>query len=280
MSKLDQNEFRYWAKYICEISGISLESSKTYLIESRLLPLLKEYDCMAFRDLYQKSRNDATGEIEKRIVDQITTNETSFFRDNHHFEMLKYKIIPDIINRQMQQAYSGDPPSIRIWSAGCSTGQEVYSIAISVQEILDNPKDYNLSVLGTDISGAVISKASSGTYNQMEMERGLPHVALKKYFFQKRNTWKIKDEILELVTFKKVNLFKSFSELGKFDVIFCRNVAIYFQMDDRKKLFQNIEKALAKDGILVIGSTETLTGIAPQYEPRRYLKSVYYQLRK
>lgn len=280
MSELDQNEFRFWARYIYEISGISLESSKSYLIESRLTPLLKEYGCMSFRDLYKKSRQDATGDIEKKIVDQITTNETFFFRDNHPFEMLKYKIIPDIIDRKIQQTSSGYPSSIRIWSAGCSTGQEVYSIAISLKEILNDFINCNISVLGTDISGAAISKASSGTYNQFEMERGLLPDALKKYFFQERDNWKIQDEIRGKVTFKKANLFKPFSELGKFDVIFCRNVAVYFNVDDRKKLFHNIEKALAKEGVLIIGSTESLNGVAPQFEPRRYLKSVYYQLKK
>jgi chemotaxis protein methyltransferase CheR len=277
MLEIDQTEFRLWARYIYDISSISLEPAKSYLIESRLGLLLKEYACRTFSDLYQKSKMDSTRTIEKRIIDQITTNETFFFRDNAPFEMLKYKLLPDIVDRKTQKAFSNSPIALRIWSAGCSTGQEVYSIAIALKEILVNLEKYNVTVLGTDISGMAIAQASQGTYRQLEMDRGLTSERMEQYFVREGEAWRIKDEIRAMATFKKMNLMQPFVGLGKFDIIFCRNVAIYFTMDDRKKLFRHIEDVLAADGGLIIGSTESLTGIAPQFEPKRYLRSVFYQ---
>ncbi|MBI5592531.1 MAG: protein-glutamate O-methyltransferase CheR [Deltaproteobacteria bacterium] len=280
MLEVDQTEFRLWARYVYDISGISLEPAKSYLIESRLGPLLNEYACRKFSDLYQKSKMDSTRTIEKRIIDQITTNETFFFRDNAPFEMLKYKILPDIVDRKTQNAFSNSPISLRIWSAGCSTGQEVYSIAIALQEILGDLNPYNVTVLGTDISSLAIARASQGMYSRFEMDRGLTSERMERYFVPEGGMWKVKDEIRSLATFKKMNLMQPFLGLGKFDIIFCRNVAIYFMMDDRKKLFRHIEDILAADGCLIIGSTESLTGIAPRFEPKRHLRSVFYQLKK
>jgi chemotaxis protein methyltransferase CheR len=280
MLEIDQIEFRLWARYVYDISGILLEPTKSYLIESRLGPLLKEYACRTFGDLYQKSRMDSTRTIEKRIIDQITTNETLFFRDNAPFEMLKYKILPDVVDRKTQKAFSSSPISLRIWSAGCSTGQEVYSIAIALKEIFVDLNKYNVMVLGTDISGMAIARASQGTYSQFEMDRGLTSERMEQHFIHEGDVWKIKDEIRAMATFKKMNLMQPFVGLGKFDIIFCRNVAIYFTIEDRKKLFRQIEDVLAADGGLIIGSTESLTGITLQFEPKRYLRSVFYQLKK
>jgi chemotaxis protein methyltransferase CheR len=280
MFEIDQTEFRLWARYVYDISGTSLEPTKSYLIESRLGPLLKEYACRTFRDLYQKSRMDSTGTIEKRIIDQITTNETFFFRDNAPYELLIHKLLPDIVDRKTQKAFSDSRVALRIWSAGCSTGQEVYSIAIALKEILLDLNKYHVTVLGTDISSMAITRASQGTYSQLEMDRGLTAEQMKQYFIREGEVWRIKDEIRAMATFKKMNLMQPFMGLGKFDIVFCRNVAIYFTMDDRKKLFRHIEEVLATDGGLIIGSTESLTDIAPQFEPKRHLRSVFYQLKK
>jgi chemotaxis protein methyltransferase CheR len=277
---MDTAEFGMWARYIQDISGIFLEPAKSYLIETRLGPLLREHNCRTFTDLYQKSRADATQEIEKKIIDQITTNETFFFRDVSPFKMLKIKILPDLIDRKTQQALTNSPVPIRIWSAGCASGQEVYSIAIILKEMLEDAKNYQLAVLGTDISSKAIRRADCGTYSKFEVDRGLTGELMEKYFVHNGEGWKIKDDIRAMVTFKKMNLMLPFAGLGKFDIIFCRNVAIYFTLTDRKKLFDNIETVLAADGSLIIGSTESLTGIAPQFEPRSYSGSMFYQLKK
>lgn len=275
---MDHTEFGLWARYIYELSGIALEPAKSYLIESRLEPLLKVHGCKTLGDLYRKSRMDRTGAVEKDIIDQITTNETLFFRDHSPFEMLKYKILPDMIDRKQRNAFSRLPISIRVWSAGCSTGQEVYSIAIALKEILENMAPYNISILGTDISRSAIARASSGTYSQLEIERGMGAERLSTCFTRDGDVWKIRDAIRSMATFRTMNLMQPFTDMGKFDMVFCRNVAIYFTVEDRKKLFQKIEKALLDEGVLIIGSTESLTGIAPRFAPRRYLKSVFYQI--
>ena len=274
MQNIDQIEFKMWARYIHEISGIVLDPAKNYLIGSRLGPLLKECECRTFSDLYHKSRLDISRTIEKRIIDQISTNETFFFRDNYPFEMFKYKI-----DRKTCKPFFKLPVSIRIWSAGCSTGQEVYSIAIALKEVLEDSADYKIMLMGTDISGSAVARASSGKYNSLEVERGLSSERLLQYFTREGDNWKIRDEIRAMATFKTMNLMQPFTGTGMFDVIFCRNVAIYFTPENRKKLFCNIEKVLAKDGVLIMGSTESLSGVAPQFESRRHLRSVFYQLK-
>jgi chemotaxis protein methyltransferase CheR len=278
--QMDPAEFGMWARYIQDISGIFLEPAKSYLIETRLGPILRECNCRTFTALYQKSRADATREIEKKIIDQITTNETFFFRDVAPFEMLKFKIVPDMINRKTQQAFTNSPVAIRIWSAGCASGQEVYSIAMILKEMLEDSKNYQLTVLGTDISSKAIRRADHGTYSKFEVDRGLTSEQTEKNFVRDGEGWKIKDDIRAMVSFKKMNLMLPFAGMGKFDIIFCRNVAIYFTTADRKKLFENIETVLAADGILIVGATESLTGIAPQFEPRSYSGSMFYQLKK
>jgi chemotaxis protein methyltransferase CheR len=278
--QMDPAEFGMWARYIQDISGIFLEPAKSYLIETRLGPILPECNCRTFTALYQKSRADATREIEKKIIDQITTNETFFFRDVAPFEMLKFKIVPDMINRKTQQAFTNSPVAIRIWSAGCASGQEVYSIAMILKEMLEDSKNYQLTVLGTDISSKAIRRADHGTYSKFEVDRGLTSEQTEKNFVRDGEGWKIKDDIRAMVSFKKMNLMLPFAGMGKFDIIFCRNVAIYFTTANRKKLFENIETVLAADGILIVGATESLTGIAPQFEPRSYSGSMFYQLKK
>lgn len=278
MAEIDPVEFRLWARYIHDISGISLGESKSYLIETRLGPLLQQFGCKTFSDLYHKSRQDQSRNIEKHVIDQISTNETQFFRDSAPFDMLKYKILPDLMDARMKNRSPGPPVSLKVWSAGCSTGQEVYSIAMALHEILSDINACSIMILGTDISGAAITRASRGVYNAFELERGLDSARVNRYFVPEGRDWKIRDEIRGLTTFRKMNFMQPFIGLGRFDIVFCRNVAIYFEPTDRKKLFQNIGQALLPGGYLIIGATESLSGIAPQFEPRRYLRSVFYQL--
>jgi chemotaxis protein methyltransferase CheR len=171
------------------------------------------------------------------------------------------------------------PLPIRIWSSACSTGQEAYSIAIILKELLSNNNHYSVKLLGTDLSDAAVSAASYGTYNKFEIERGLSREKLNKYFSMSGSNWKINDDIRAMASFKKMNLLHPFTGLGKFDIIFCRNVAIYFNIEDRQKLFNKIADSLEPDGILIIGSTESLTGICSRFEPKRHLRSIFYTKR-
>lgn len=279
MIKVTTDDIKAILKYILDISGIDLDESKAYLIETRLGGLIKEYECSSYRELCNKAKIDSSKTLENRIIDAISTNETLFFRDTGPFEVLQHKILPDLIDRKAEKSSGLLPIPIRIWSAACSTGQEVYSVAMVVKELLPDLKKYNVELLGTDISDSAIGQASYGTYNKFEIERGLSKEKLQKYFIPNGGNWKISDEIRGMVSFAKRNILKPFVDLGKLDVIFCRNVAIYFNLDERKKLFENIAGILEPDGFLIVGSTESLTGICPIFEPKRYLRTIYYQLK-
>lgn len=277
MKKIAPDEFKVISKYIYNISGISLDQSKAYLIETRLGGLLEEHGFSSYSELYYKAKTDKS--LERNIIDAITTNETLFFRDSSPFEALQHKILPDLIDARAKKSSGHLPISIRIWSAACSTGQEVFTIAMVLKELLPDLKRYNIKLLGTDISDAAIARASYGKYNKFEIERGLARDKLQKYFSPNGNSWKIKDEIRAMANFRKLNLMLPFNGLGKFDIIFCRNVAIYFSNEDREKVFNKIADALVEDGYLIIGSTESLTGICPRFQPQRYIRSIFYQLK-
>lgn len=278
MIKITKDEFKVFSKYIHDISGIYLDESKAYLVETRFSSLIEEIGCASYSEFYYKVKSDHTGSLERKIIDAIATKETLFFRDTSPFELLQHKILPDLIDRRTSKSSKLLPINIRIWSAACSTGQEVYSIAIVLKELLPDLKKYDYKILGTDISDGAIARASLGQYNQFEIERGLSKDKLMHYFTPNGdNTWKIKDKLRNMVIFEKRNLRDSFVGLGKFDIVFCRNVAIYFTQEDRVKLFEKIADVMEPDGYLIIGSSEYLSGINPEILPKKYLNSVYYQ---
>lgn len=280
MTRITREETRLLSGLIKELSGIHLEENKAYLIQTRLEGLLAEYDSSSFEELYARSRKDVTKSIQTKIIDRITTKETLFFRDNGPFELLRHKILPDLIDLRAAKSSGLFPVPIRIWSTACSTGQEIYSIAFVLKELLPDLKKYSIKLLGTDISDDAIARASYGVYNKFEIERGLPKDRWLKYFVPFADKWKIKDEIRSMASFRKFNLMDPLKSLGTFDIIFCRNVAIYFSQEDRTRLFEKIEGILAPDGYLVIGSTESLSRTCPRFVPKRHLNSVFYQRKK
>jgi chemotaxis protein methyltransferase CheR len=274
---LKREELTVWSRYIHEISGISLDGTKGYLLETRLGGLLRETGSGSFSELYYKARADVSQVLRRRIIDAIATNETCFFRDSSPFELLQHKLVPDLIDRRSKAGVR--PIPIRIWSAACSTGQEAYSMGIVLKELLGDLHGYDIRILGTDISDKAIAQASYARFSQLELDRGLPSDKVTKYFVKNSDRWKIRDDVRALCTFRTMNLLDSFAFPTRFDMIFCRNVAIYFTDSDKIRLFRNIGKCLAPDGYLIIGATESITGLCPEFEPMRYLRSVFYQLR-
>ena len=279
MVKITPEENDLFCQYIQELSGIHLDRSKSYLLETRLAGLLIEEGCTSFTELYLKIRNFNNRRLNQEVIDRISTNETLFFRDIKPFELLQHKILPDLIDKRRAGASGFFPTRIRIWSAACSTGQEIYSIAIVLKELLGDQKGYQIQLLGTDLSDRAIIQARRGEYNQFEIKRGLSRDKLEKYFTHDGGMWKINDNIRAMTTFKKINLMDSLHDLGPFDIIFCRNVGVYFSMENRKKLFHNIKQVLLKDGYLIIGATESLLNVDTGFVPRRYLRTVFYQLK-
>lgn len=277
MKKITPDEVKIFSQYIYSISGIHLDEKKTYLIETRLKDIVEAEKCNSYGELYHKAKMDNGRIIERKIINAITTNETLFFRDSSPFDMFKFKIMPELIDRRTASVSGAMPIPIRIWSAACSTGQEIYSLAIIIKELLPDMRKYNIKLLGTDISDEAIAKASYGHYNKFEIERGLDSEKLQRYFSLNNNNWKIRDDIRAMAVFQKFNLMSPFMGIGKFDIVFCRNVAIYFNYEDRKRLFDKIAEILEPDGYLIIGATESLTGISQRFEAQRHLRSVFYQ---
>ncbi len=277
MIKITPVEFDILSKYIMEISGIALTKGKEYLIETRLNPLMEELGCKNYSEFHQKAKSDFKKNIENNIIDAISTNETYFFRDKSPFTLLQHKILPDLIDKRSKNRI-GLKPAIRLWSAANSTGQEIFSIAMAMNDIGITPQKYQIKLLGTDISDAAIAQASYGRYNKFEVARGLDKIKLNKYFNEEGDYWKIKDEIRSMAQFKKMNLMKPFVGMGKFDIILCRNVMIYFTEEDRRKIYQNIARVLEPDGYLIIGATESLTNNSDLFVSKRYLNSIFYQL--
>jgi chemotaxis protein methyltransferase CheR len=275
---ITRDELSVWARYIKEISGIALDESKGYLFETRLRDLVDETRVASFSELFYKVRADVTNRLRRKVVDAMTTNETSFFRDTAPFDLLRHKLIPELIDRRRRNGVLRVP--LRIWSAACSTGQEIYSISIILKELLGDLTRYDIRVVGTDISDKAIAKASYGVYTKFEIERGMPQDLLSRHFQAAGDGWKIRDEIRALATFKNVNLLEPLSFPTPFDIIFCRNIAIYFTEADRAKLFRNLIRQLAPDGSLIIGSTESIAGLCPELEPKRHLRAVFYQTKK
>jgi chemotaxis protein methyltransferase CheR len=271
---ITSEEMPVWSRYIKEICGIHLDDSKGYLLETRLGSLLSEAGASNFSELFYKVQADTSSKLRGKIIEAITTNETSFFRDTSPFELLRHKLIPELIDGRKGH---GARIPIRIWSAACSTGQEAYSTAITLKELLGDLTRYDIRILGTDISNKVVAQASYGEYNRMDLERGLGPEALAKHFMVSGDRWKVRDEIRAMASFRTMNLLEPFSFPIPFDIVFCRNVAIYFTEPDKIRLFRNLTKVLARDGCLIIGSTESISGLCPELEPKRHLRSVFYQ---
>lgn len=277
MPSLAPEEFSVYARLVRDLTGIALDSSKAYLIETRLDSLVRELGLKGYSDLYFRIKADGSGSLARKVIDRITTQETSFFRDGAPFDMLKFKIIPDLVDARRKSLPPGARVPIRIWSAACSTGQEVYSILISLREVLRDLSSYSIRLLATDISDAAIAKASRGSYRAAEIARGMPADLLARYFEVEGDGYRVRDDLRAYSTFKRLNLFEDFSTIGRFDIVFCRNVAIYFGEEDKRGLFARIGRVLEPDGALIVGSTESLLTVAPDFEAQRYLRSVFYR---
>jgi len=272
---LNLDECKLLANYIYSICGIQLDQTKHYLIEGRLRNLVAQTKAHTYSELYNKARSDSSGALQQAIIDAVTTGETLFFRDKAPFELLRHKILPELIERRSRNA-SGKIP-LRIWSAASSTGQELYSIAMVLQDLPGGSDKYDVRLVGTDISPRAVARASRGVYSDIEIERGVPQDSLTRYFVRREEGWQIRDSLRAMVTFRTANLLKDFSMLGQFDIVLCRNVAIYFSDQDKADLFGRLAKSLAPDGYLMIGSTEGLPSSTRAFATKRHLRSVYYQ---
>ncbi|WP_425614082.1 protein-glutamate O-methyltransferase CheR [Anatilimnocola sp. NA78] len=271
---LSSQELADVSSLVMELCGILLDESKGYLIESRLQSLVTEFQCNSYAQLVTQARVHRDRALLTRIIDAITTNETLFFRDSSPFEALQHKALPELIDAKAKTAH---PKRLRIWSAASSTGQEVYSIAMVLNELIPNIATWDVNILGTDISDGALKQASSGIYSDFEIGRGLSPPMLNRYFTKSGSNYKVKDELRSLVSFGKQNLMEPFAATGPFDIIFCRNVVIYFTAAARADIFNRLARSLFTDGYLFVGSAESLSDLGPAFLPHHHCRSIFYR---
>ena len=253
-------DYEYLRKLLKDHSGLDLSADKQYLIESRLLPLARKAGLSGISDLVQNMKNGPASQV-AQVVEAMTTNETFFFRDKVPFDHFRETIMPELL-----KARSGRK-AIRIWCAAGSTGQEPYSLAMCLKEMAAALAGWRVEILATDLSQEVLEKSRAGIYSQFEVQRGLPIQLLVKYFTQIGELWQINSELRAMVQHKQLNLLQDFSHLGKFDVIFCRNVLIYFDQETKINVFERMAKVIEPDGILTLGAAESVVGITDAFRP-------------
>lgn len=256
-----------------DLCGVELGSDKAYLIEARLQPLATELGCPGLPELLDMVANN-TNDARIKLVDAITTNETSFFRDPAAFNAFKYKALPELIDAKQQSAF---PNRLRLWSAACSTGQEPYSLLFAIQEVVGDLDAWDIQILATDVSDGAVATASRGVFSSADLSRGLPASVQDRYFDRHPDGFVVKDEYRSRIQFRKMNLLEDFGPVGHFDFIFCRNVAIYFSSEVRCRLFQRLKRHLVGFGYLFAGSMELLSDIGPEFEPQSHCGSTFYR---
>ena len=253
-------DYEYLRKLLKDHSGLDLSADKQYLIESRLLPLSRKSGLAGISELVQKMKAGSPSLV-AQVVEAMTTNETFFFRDKVPFDHFRDSIMPEIIKARAARK------SVRIWCAAGSTGQEPYSLAMCLKEMSAALAGWRVEIIATDLSQEVLEKSKAGIYSQFEVQRGLPIQLLVKYFKQNGELWQISPEIRAMVQHRQLNLLHDFSSLGTFDVIFCRNVLIYFDQDTKINIFGRLARIMEADGFLVLGAAETVVGLTDVFKP-------------
>lgn len=254
-------------------SGIVLGDNKHYLVTSRLTRIMVEFSITSLAELM--SRLKANQALRQRIMDAMTTNETSWFRDNYPYDILKEKLLPELADRKAKQ--------LRIWSSACSTGQEPYSISMIIAEyLMGRPSSLfsdDVQIVGTDISRNVLQQAKTGMYDNLALNRGLSLERQKRFFKEEDSQWQVVNDIRKRISFREMNLKASYTALGKFDIIYCRNVLIYFSPELKKDIMYRMSQALKPNGYLILGGSETISGYSDEFDLVRWRSGVVYQLK-
>ncbi len=264
---MSPDEFTFFQAWIHKKTGVAFQNDKTYLLESRLSPVLKTHGIAHLAALSHALRNAPDSELAQQVIDVLTTHETMFFRDPKLFDYFRTAILPELGGKRNNQ--------LRIWSSACATGQEPYSIALALHETLPRPADWRIEIVATDISTAALDKARSGEYTPFEVQRGLPPHMVEKHFAPAGRNWKIKDNIRERVRFQIFNLLDQMDHFGTFDAVFCRNVMIYFNEETKKKVLTNLVNRLPQGGYLMVGATETVLGLCPNLKAHPQCPGLY-----
>lgn len=257
---LTDPEIEFLTDIVAECSGNVIQPRQAYMLEQQLTPIAKRIGLDDVAELVNSLRKTDDQSLANLVAEAVTVNETSFFRDAHLFDALKTTIIPELVQRL------SDVQRIRIWSAACSCGQEPFTIAMILRDHFPELIDWNVEIIATDISDEMISKSETGEYSQLEVNRGLPAHKLVRFFEQKGPTWRVKEELKELIEFRKLNLKNDWPPFGQFDLVFVRNVLIYFNQNTKSEILNRVRRVMRPDSYLFIGSAETTIGLGVPFQ--------------
>ncbi len=276
--ELSAEEFDLIRDFVRKECGIAVGDEKAYLIETRLSSLVTESGCDSFRAFYQKAVSEPDKQLRERIVDAMTTNETLWFRDRGPWEILRKQLIPEFF----EQLASGQRQKIRIWSAASSTGQEPYSVALSILEALDEAgrpelKDEMFEIFGTDLSPSALFVAISGRYDGLSISRGLDSKIRDRFFEKNGRLYSLNERVKSRVKFKRFNLMESYAPFGRFDLVLCRNVLIYFAPELKRDIVGRIADTLHDDGSFIVGASESLQGCLHRFTMQQCEGQFYYR---
>ncbi len=268
--EIHPENYRFLQDYIYKESGIVIERDKHYLLEARLLPVAKKRDMATINDLCNLLRATGPADLKRQVVEAMTTHETLFYRDPAQFEALRKTILPPLIEQRKSLR------KLSFWSAASSSGQEAYSVAMMLRGM--GLRDWNISITGTDLSEQILQRARTGLFSQLEVNRGLPVQDLVMYFTRQGLDWQLKDEVRKMVNFRLFDLRQSMRPLGQFDIVFCRNVLIYFDQDTKKKILEEIRGTIVPGGYLLLGGAETAMAAADKFERVQTNGAVLYRV--
>jgi chemotaxis protein methyltransferase CheR len=261
-------DFDYLAQMLKRRSGLVVTPDKIYLLETRLLPVYRQVQLSSLAALVARLKA-GDEDLARVVTESMTTNESFFFRDKTPFEHFDKIMLPALLKSRSARR------KLRIWCAAASTGQEPYSIAMLLKERAGQLKDWSVEILGTDLSADVIERAKAGLYSQFEVQRGLPIQLLMKYFAKEGEQWRVRQDIRAMVQYSVRNLLDPFTALGTFDVVFCRNVLIYFDEATKRTVLDRLAQLLANDGYLSLGAAETVFGITGSFKPVDCARGLY-----
>lgn len=271
---LTPHDFDYIRKIILDRAAIVLEPGKEYLVESRVIPLVKQEGLSAISELVEKLRSSNNDDLSDKVVDALTTNETSFFRDFYPFEALREKIIPDLIQKRQGNL------KLNFWCAASASGQEPFSVAILLREHFPQLRGWEINFMATDISHEILNRCQKGKFSQLEINRGLPATYMVKYFERHGMDWEAKPIIRDMINFSWLNLSQPFPFMPLMDIVFIRNVLIYFDVEMKKNILAKIRKIIKPDGYLFMGGAETTLNLDPAFERVDYKQSGCYFLKE
>lgn len=265
-------DFEFVCKLVRERSAVVLDSGKEYLVETRLRPVVRRLQLDSLDALVERLRSQSFNGVHVQVVEAMVTTETSFFRDHHPFEALRSHVLPELLRTRAAER------TVRIWSAACASGQEPYSIAMLVRSHFPQLADWKVQILASDLSGEMLERARLGTFNHIEANRGLPADLLVRYFRRQGSEWHLDDGIRRMVEFRQINLAGGWPDLPPMDLIFLRNVMIYFDVEMKKAILAKVRRLLRPDGYLVLGGAETTLNLDDAFQRIAFDKAGYYRL--